>query len=91
MESDRRQHPRLPVEVAVELFREGQPARRVQTRDLSGNGVLLLISGEDAPVVGERIQVRVEGTLGDGEAPPVVHGRVVRVSDREVAVEFLAE
>jgi len=52
MDSDRRRHPRLPMEVEVELYLPGHPTRVVQTEDLSSGGVLLLMDESDRPPLG---------------------------------------
>ena len=90
MHSERRRHPRIPMEVDVELYCPGEQMRIVRTQDLSGGGVLLLFSADDRPALDTQVQVRVVGTLGDeGEAPPLVEGRVVRHLPEGVAVEFI--
>ena len=90
MHSDRRRHPRIPMEVEVELYCTGEEMRIVRTQDLSGGGVLLLLREEDRPAPGTQVQVRVVGTLGDeGEQPPLVEGRVVRHLPEGIAVEFI--
>jgi c-di-GMP-binding flagellar brake protein YcgR len=90
MNADRRRHPRIPMEVEVEFHCPGGEMRVVRTRDLSGGGVLLVISETERPPLGAQVQVRVVGTLGDeGETPPLVAGRVVRHLPEGVAVEFV--
>lgn len=91
IDSDRRQHPRLPMEVEVELFVEGNPVRIAQTGDLSQGGVLLVLNGHPKPEVGTRVQVRVCGLLGGGEEPPLVEAVVVREIEEGVAVQFTGE
>ena len=88
MDSDKRRHRRLPLEVEVELHRAGQPMRVVQTEDLSIGGVLLLLDDADRPPLGTLVQVRVVGTLGEGETPPMVDARVVRHAPAGVAIQF---
>ncbi|MCG5500714.1 PilZ domain-containing protein [Ectothiorhodospira lacustris] len=89
MSSDQRRHPRVPMEITVELHCEDEAPRRVQTIDLSGGGVMLLIPEGTIPDEGTEVKVRVCGQLGDGEAPPLVNARVVRRLPEGVAVEFL--
>ncbi|NEX21183.1 PilZ domain-containing protein [Thiorhodococcus mannitoliphagus] len=89
--SDRRQHQRLPMEVEVELHQEGEPVRIVRTEDLSQGGVLLVLNGHARPAVGSRVQVRVCGLLGGGEAPPMVEATVVRHIEAGVAVQFMGD
>ncbi|NKN33497.1 PilZ domain-containing protein [Marichromatium bheemlicum] len=88
MGSDRRRHPRLPMQVEVDLFRPGHPVRRVWTNDLSGGGVMILIDDVDRPPVGTWVQLQVAGTLGSGETPPLVEAQVVRHLADGVALSF---
>ena len=88
MDSDKRRYRRLPMEVEIELHRAGQPMRVVQTEDLSAGGVLLILDAVDHPPLGTLVQVRVVGTLGEGETPPMVDAMVVRHAPAGVAVEF---
>ncbi|ACL74115.1 conserved hypothetical protein [Thioalkalivibrio sulfidiphilus HL-EbGr7] len=88
MNTDRRRHPRIPMEVEVELHVPAEALRVVRTRDLSGSGVLLLMPAEGRPAIGARVQVRVVGALGDGDAPPLVPATVVRDLPEGVAVAF---
>jgi hypothetical protein len=88
MDSDRRRHPRIPMEVEVEVHVEGEPLRVGHTMDLSGGGLLVILPESECPPPGTSIQVRVVGALGDGEEPPLVPGRVVRHMGDGVAVEF---
>ena len=85
---DRRMYPRLPLEVEVELHRPGRPMCVVRTEDLSNGGVLLILSDQDRPPVGDRVQVRVSGLLGGDDLPPMVEATVVRHADEGVAIQF---
>ncbi|SEP75827.1 PilZ domain-containing protein [Ectothiorhodospira magna] len=89
MGQDQRRHPRVPLEVMVELYRTGASPRRVPVLDLSGGGALLLIPKGDLPNPGEQVKMRLCDALGDGELPPMVSARVVRCLPHGVAVEFL--
>lgn len=70
MGSDKRRHRRLPIAVEVELYRAGQPMCVVRTEDLSCGGVLLILDDVDRPPLGTPVQVRVVGTLGEGDLTP---------------------
>lgn len=89
MESERRRYPRIPMAVEVELHRSGQPVCLVRTDDLSHGGVLLTLDHDDRPPLGTLVQVRVVGTLGDGETPPLVAAVVVRHLNEGVAIQFV--
>ncbi len=86
--SDRRLHPRLPLEVEVELYRSGVPMCLARTEDLSHGGVMLLLEEPDRPAIGTMVQVRVCGFVG-GECPPMVKAAVVRHTVEGVAVRFV--
>jgi hypothetical protein len=79
------------MEVEVELYRPGRPSCVVRTEDLSNGGVLLILDGEERPAVGDRVQVRVAGFLGGGEAAPLVDATVVRHAEGGVAIQFTGE
>lgn len=87
-DADRRRYPRLPLEVEVELYRPGQAPQVVRTEDLSNGGVFLDLEGADPPPLGARVQVKVVGMLGGGEAAPLVDALVVRHADGGFAVTF---
>jgi hypothetical protein len=87
--NEKRQHPRLPVEVEVELHRSNRSMCLVWTDDLSSGGVLLTMNGHgDWPPVGSRVQIRVSGPLGGDEEAPLVDAIVVRHTAAGIAVQF---
>lgn len=87
--NEKRQHPRLPVEVEVELHCTGRSMCLVWTDDLSNGGVLLTMNGHgDWPPIGSRVQIRVSGPLGGMDAAPLVDATVVRHTDEGIAVRF---
>lgn len=87
--NEKRQHPRLPVEVEVELHRSGQSMCLVWTEDLSNGGVMLTMNGHgDWPPIGSKVQIRVSGLLGGVDEAPLVDAVVVRHTDTGVAVQF---
>jgi hypothetical protein len=88
MDADRRQYPRFPVTIEVELYRSGRPMQVVRTEDLSNGGVRLILDDDDRPPLGAKVRVRVVGTLGEGESPPLVEALVVRHASDGVAVKF---
>jgi len=56
---------------------------------MSNSGVFLECSGASCPPVGTELEVRISG-LVDGEAPPLVRARVVRVTRDGMAVVFIS-
>ncbi|MDD3519244.1 MAG: PilZ domain-containing protein [Chromatiales bacterium] len=86
---ERRRHVRVPVEIHVECYCDGQHARVLRTLDLSESGVFLVVDPITMPGIGGEVELQVVGTLGGGETPPRVRARVVRVTDEGVGLEFL--
>lgn len=87
--NEKRQHPRLPVEVEVELYRSDRSMCLVWTDDLSNGGVSLTMNGHgDWPPIGARVQIRVSGPLGGDDEPPLVDAIVVRHTEAGIAVRF---
>jgi len=87
MQGDKRAHPRLPMEVEVELHCPGFPTRVLRTADLSHGG-LLVTDAPETPALGTPVRVQVVGTLGNGEQPPMVTGLVVRHVAGGFAIAF---
>ena len=90
MGSERRRFLRVAVVVAVEVT-NAAPMRRfiMRTRDISDGGAYLQGHEVELPSPGSEITLQVLDSLGDGERPPKVRARVVRVHDDGMAVEFL--
>jgi len=89
---ENRRHERYPITVEVEVMLPGfwKKRRRIlRTRDMSNSGVFLECSGASCPPVGTELEVRISG-LVDGEAPPLVRARVVRVTRDGMAVVFIS-
>ncbi|MGQ9660302.1 MAG: PilZ domain-containing protein [Thermochromatium sp.] len=88
---EKRQHPRLPFEVEVELHRADRAMCLVRTDNLSKGGALLMMNGYgrgDWPPIGARVQIRVSGPLGGDDEPPLVDAIVVRHTEAGIAVQF---
>lgn len=64
-----RQLSRIPMTVSVLMIVSEDESRMVKTRDISDDGVFLLMD-DPKPPVGEVIRAQVVG-LGDGDAPVV--------------------
>lgn len=90
MGRERRRFLRVAVVVAVEVT-DAAPARRfiMRTRDISDGGAYLVGREVELPSPGSDVTLQVLDTLGDGERPPAVRARVVRVLDDGMAVEFI--
>lgn len=76
------------MQVEVELHRAGQEVEVVLTEDLSEGGVFVRMDGLEFPPVGSRVHLRLVGTLGEGETPPMVEAVIVRHLPNGVALAF---
>jgi len=65
----------------------GAEARVLRTADLSHGG-LLVAEDRALPAIGTAVELRVLGTLGGDEPPPLVRGRVVRHTPEGFAIAF---
>lgn len=90
---EKRREERVPLEVEVEVTVPGliwRKKRILRTRDLSQNGVFVSCSPNQCPPAGTEIEIRLTG-LVDGQDPPVVKARVVRIVKEGMAIEFLSQ
>ena len=88
---EKRREERVPIEVEVEVTIPGllwRKKRILHTRDLSNNGVFVTCDGRQCPSVGTEIEIRLTG-LVDGQDPPVVKARIVRIVKDGMAIQFL--
>lgn len=77
MAKEQRTHPRIQVPLKVSLrFSETGDLLAV-TRDISDNGIFLLLDQETMPKIGDIVRVQVQG-VGGGETAPWVNMKVVR-------------
>ncbi|NOZ11390.1 MAG: PilZ domain-containing protein [Gammaproteobacteria bacterium] len=89
MSVENRKYPRIDVSISVELCYKGKGKAAVCTRNLSDGGLFLEMAEHPLPPLGTRVELKLTGTLGQGEKPPVVRAEVVRVEDNGIAVYFL--
>lgn len=90
--TSKRQHERFPIEVEVEISVAGLFSRQrriLRTRDVSDSGVFVLSDARTCPAAGTEIEIRLTG-LVDGQDPPVVRARVVRVTSEGMAIAFIS-
>ena len=90
---EKRRDERVPLEVDVEVTVPGlfwRKKRVLRTRDLSNNGVFVSCDGRHCPPVGTQIEIRLTG-LVDGQEPPTVQARIVRIIEEGMAIEFLSK
>lgn len=79
---------RVPIEVEIELYRDGCETLMLRTENLSDSGVLILMDEEDRPDIGMNVKLRVVGPLGGGEEPPLVEAVVVRHCEEGIGLAF---
>lgn len=85
--SERRKHPRRVISLKGELVEPSIGAVTVYTIDLSEGGAFVALPAEKCPPVGNTVTLRLPGVLW-GEQMSTVSGRVVRVTDQGMAVQF---
>ena len=84
---DHRRHPRRVISLKGELLEPSIGVVTIYTVDLSEGGALVALPAEKCPPVGTTITLRLPGAPW-GERMSTVSGRVVRVSDQGMAVQF---
>lgn len=72
----------------VELTYPGHQAITLQARDVSDGGVFLERGDHPLPPMGAEVYLHVMGEL-DGEDPPTVKAKVVRVMDQGIGLYFM--
>lgn len=90
--TNKRRHERFPMDVEVEISVAGllrRQRRILRTRDLSDGGVFVLSDERTCPAPGTVIEIRLTG-LVDGQDPPVVRAKVVRVTPDGMAIAFVS-
>lgn len=85
--NERRQHPRRVISLKGELLEPSIGVVTIYTVDLSEGGALVALPAAQCPPIGTTVTLRLPGVLW-GEQMSTVSGRVVRVTDQGMAVEF---
>ncbi len=85
--NERRQHERRVVSVKGELLEPSIGVVTVYTIDLSKGGAFVALPIDKCPPVGTTVVLRLPGLLW-GEPLSTISGRVVRVIDQGMAVQF---
>ncbi|HYA39468.1 MAG TPA: PilZ domain-containing protein [Candidatus Methylomirabilis sp.] len=84
---ERRQHQRRVISLEGELLEPSIGVVKIYTIDLSEGGAFVALAADKCPPVGTTITLRLPGVLW-GEQMSTVSGRVVRVTDQGMAVQF---
>lgn len=79
---------RLPAAFKVELKWQDAIAH-LTTRNISDTGIFLVAENSELPPVGSTVNVRLQGSLGCGEEPPILTMRVVRAEDGGIGLMFV--
>jgi len=85
---DKREYPRMPIELDVEVYCPDMPVRVLRTVDLSDNGLLMMMDSAELPPLGSQVWIQVVGKLGNDAPPPLVKAQVVRHITGGFAVSF---
>jgi len=85
--TDNRKDSRLGIKLDVDVQTPEQECS-TQTRDLSTGGVFLEKGDMALPSEGDIVQIKIKQSF-DGNEPPLVKARVVRVDDDGIALAFI--
>lgn len=80
---------RLPMDITLELHLPNQPVCMVRTEEFSNSGASLIVDAANRPALGTQVALRVVGTLGADETPPLVTALVVAHTPEHIAVTFI--
>ncbi len=89
MPDEKRDSPRIPANLKVEMTDPKKGTVLTKTRDISDRGAFVLTDEETCPELRARIKLRVLGL--PGESPEPVESEVVRIETEGVGVKFLLE
>lgn len=90
MGAERRQHVRIEVPMPVLLTHPALGTNELITVDICDNGIFLKAEPSQCPAVGDEVTLQLKsGVLGDGEEPPQVRARVVRVTEDGMGIQFI--
>jgi hypothetical protein len=88
--NDRRRSERVPITLQVEINHPELGTFLLNTRDISDTGAFLHFgTNPRRPEVGTEVSLRLTH-LADGSEPPIVHARVVRVTEEGFGIAFSA-
>lgn len=87
MSREQRRHPRINLQIEVELITPDLGALTLQSGNLSNSGLFLCVEQSIPLQLGSEVCVRLKQALGDGE-PPLVKARVVRIEEQGIGLQF---
>lgn len=84
---EQRRHPRISIQIEVELIAPELGAITLNSGNLSNSGLFLCVDQSVPLQIGSEVSVRLKQALGDGEAP-LVKARVVRIEEQGIGLHF---
>jgi hypothetical protein len=84
---EQRRHPRVNIQIEVELTAPELDALILKSGNLSQSGLFLCVESAVPLQMGDEVCVRLKHALGDGE-PPLVKAQVVRVTEHGIGLRF---
>ncbi len=88
MSAERRRAPRMTMSLPVKVWWEDSPPQELSTCDVSSSGLFLCCDPATFPPIGSEIEVQALNQ-GDGEDPPVIRARIVRICQGGIGIEVL--
>jgi hypothetical protein len=86
--NDKRRHERFPLAVEVEVTVPDHGKFLLRTKDLSDGGAFLRYGNNPAhPALGAEVSLQLNQLL-EGEYPPTLRGKVVRLTTEGFGVAF---
>jgi len=83
---NRRKHPRIPVTVEVKVSHPSVGEKFVKTRNISDNGLFLLVDPSNMPPIGTVVKGQVQGMQADA---PMLDMQIVRVESVGLGLRFV--
>ncbi len=88
-DSEERDAIGLPVSLEVKITHASFGTLILKTATISDSGVYLYTQGHQMPELGTKVQVQLNGTLGDGEEPPVLDMLIDRKDANGIGLSYI--
>jgi len=89
MNSNKRQSPRLPIQLEVEFNHDKTGLLNLMTKNISDSGVFINIEPDKQPPLNTNAKVKLKNDFEDGEEAPTLLMRVVRKEENGIGLEFI--
>jgi len=83
---DRREHPRIPLQVSIKISHPQIGDKVVQTKDISDGGLFIVAEPSSLPAPGSIVKGQVQGGMDEA---PVVAMKIVRVGLDGLGLQYL--